>query len=41
MSVTERSWDAWTAFNFSGCDEREGGDRMRVRCCEGGANGAT
>lgn len=34
MSVEERSCAARILFNFSGCEESEGGERRRVRCVE-------
>ena len=35
MSVAFRSWAASTLFSFSGWDEREGGERRRLRSGEG------
>ena len=35
MSVAFRSWAASTLFSFSGWDEREGGERRRLRSDEG------
>ena len=34
MSVAFRSWAARTLFNFSGWEDREGGERRRLRGCE-------
>ncbi len=31
MSVAFRSWAARTLFNLSGCEDREGGERRRLR----------
>lgn len=34
MSVALRSCASMTLLSFSGCDERDGGDRRSVRCRE-------
>lgn len=34
MSVTLRSCASMTLLSFSGCDERDGGERRSVRCSD-------